>query len=134
MTTPTESTSNLGHETSFTHHVNQKHIEHALANKGEYEIDKPEDQLKAAGKEYRQSMPIKLPSTMKLAEGGSVGGRHHGFSEDDYHAFPESNLASQRHLAMRRGDDEEQAKYHSPKQSVKVHKNMDTMRLEMTRK
>jgi hypothetical protein len=136
MTTPTESTSNLGHETSFTHHVNQKHIEHAMANKGEYEIDKPEDQIKAAGKEYRQPVPVKLPSTMKLAEGGSVSfGRHIGYSDDDFHAFPESNVAAQRHLAMRRGEDEGQPKYHSrTKNSVAVHKNMDTMRLELTKK
>ena len=134
MTTPTESTSNLGHETSFTHHVNQKHIEHAMANNGEYEIDKPEDQIKAAGKEYRAPQAIKLPSTIKLAEGGSVGGRHHGFGHDDFHAFPEQNIMAQRHLAMRRGEDEAQAKYHSPKKGVSVHKNLDTMRLELTRK
>jgi hypothetical protein len=115
--------------------VNQKHVEHALANKGEYEIDKPEDQVKAAGKEYRQPMAVKLPSTIKLAEGGSVGGRHHGFGHDDFHAFPEQNIMAQRHLAMRRGEDEAQAKYHSAnKKGVALHKSMDTMRLELTRK
>ena len=135
MTTPTESTDNLSHQTTFTHNVNAKHIEHALKNKGEYEVDKPDDQIKAAGKEYAAPKPIVIPKTWKLAEGGSINlSRHHGYSDDDFHAFPERNVAAQRHLAMRRGDDEQQAKYHSPKQSVKVHKNMDTMRLEMTRK
>jgi hypothetical protein len=135
MTTPTESTSNIGHETSFTHNVSQKHIEHAMKNNGEYEIDKPEDQIKASGKEYAAPKPVTIPKTWKLADGGSINlGRHHGYSDDDFHAFPERNVAAQRHLAMRRGEDEQQAKYHSPKQSVKVHKNMDTMRLELTRK
>ena len=128
MTTPTESTSNLGHETSFTHHVNQKHIEHAMANNGEYEIDKPEEQIKAADKEYRAPQSIKF-----YAEGGQVGGRHHGFSHDDFHAFPEQNVVAQRHLAMRRGDDEAVPyKVRAPK--VKLHKDLDTMRLELTRK
>jgi hypothetical protein len=97
MTTPTESTSNIGHQTSFTHNVSDKHIDHAIANKGEYEIDKPQDQLKAAGKEYSPPQPIKF-----YAEGGGVGGdRHIGFSDDDFHAFPEQNVVAQRHLAMR---------------------------------
>jgi hypothetical protein len=97
MTTPTESTSNIGHQTSFTHNVSDKHIDHAIANKGEYEIDKPQDQLKAAGKEYSPPQLIKF-----YAEGGGVGGdRHIGFSDDNFHAFPEQNVVAQRHLAMR---------------------------------
>lgn len=130
MTTPTESTSNLGHETSFTHHVSPKHIEHALKNNGEYEIDKPEEQIKARGKEYAAPQPVKF-----LAEGGSVG-RHHGYEDDDFHAFPESNLAAQRHLAMRRGDDEEApaSKSRAHKSRVNVHKDIDTMRYELTMK
>lgn len=135
MTTPTESTDNLSHQTTFTHNVGPKHIEHALKNKGEYEIDKPEDQIKASGKEYAAPKPVTIPKTWKLAEGGSINlGRHHGYSDDDFHAFPERNVAAQRHLAMRLGEDESQAKYHSPKKQVAVHKNMDTMRLELTRK
>ena len=125
MTTPTESTSLVGHQTSFTHNVNDKHVEHAMKNKGEYEIDKPEDQIKAEGKEYR------APQSMKFyAEGGSVDGRHHGFSHDDFHAFPEQNVIAQRHLSMRHGEDEEK----SPgklKMPVAVHKNTGTMQLEM---
>lgn len=130
MTTPTESTSNIGHETSFTHNVSPKHIEHAMKNNGEYEIDKPEDQIKAAGKEYRAPQAIKF-----YAEGGNVGYRHPAMGEDDFHAFPEQNGMAQRHLAMRRGEDQAQAKYDSKlNKGVKVHKNMDTMRLELARK
>ena len=124
MTTPTESTSLVGHQTSFTHNVNDKHIEHAMKNKGEYEIDKPEDQIKAEGKEYR------APQSMKFyAEGGSVDGRHHGFSHDDFHAFPEQNVIAQRHLSMRHGEDE--SKHTRFKMPVAVHKNTGTMQLEM---
>ena len=129
MTTPTESTSNLGHETSFTHHVGPEDIKHAQENHGEYEIDKPEEQIKAKGKEYAAPQPVKF-----MAEGGSVN-RHPGLSDDDFHAFPEQNFAAQRHLSMRRGDDEERSKYHSNrKQPVAIHKNMDTMRLALIKK
>jgi hypothetical protein len=130
MTTPTESTSNIGHQTSFTHNVSDKHIEHAQKNNGEYEIDRPQDQAKAKGKEYTAPQAIKF-----YAEGGSVDGRHVGFSHDDFHAFPEQNVVAQRHLSMRKGDDEDRMAYHSgSKKHVAVHKNMDTMRLELTRK
>ncbi|UOF78459.1 hypothetical protein [Caudoviricetes sp.] len=127
MTTPTESTSNLGHQTSFTHHVNEKHIEHALKNNGEYEIDRPEDQAKAKGKEYRAPQAIKF-----YAEGGGVGGRHRGLGHDEFHAFPEQNIMAQRHLAMRGNDAEEaQAKYHSNKKAVMVGKSINAMKHEM---
>jgi hypothetical protein len=125
MTTPTESTSNIGHQTSFTHNVSDKHIEHAQKNNGEYEIDRPEDQAKAKGKEYTAPQAIKF-----YAEGGTVGGRHHGFAHDDFHAFPEQNVVAQRHLSMRHGEDE-----HKPaaqKKAVIVHKNTGTMRYEMS--
>lgn len=129
MTTPTESTSNLGHHTPFTHNVSEKHIEHAKKNKGEYEIDRPEEQEKARGKEYVTPQPIKI---VKKAHGGAVGaaGRNH----DDFYAFPEQNLHAQFQLSRRYGDDEEL--HYKPKQKapVKMHKNMDTMRLEMMRK
>jgi hypothetical protein len=130
MTTPTESTSNIGHQTSFTHHVSPDHIEHAKKNAGEYEIDKPEDQLKAAGKEYVAPKAVKF-----YADGGSVGGRHIGFSDDDFHAFPEQNVVAQRHLAMR-GDDHEPVAKHGlsdHKRKVTMNKDMDTMLLELTR-
>ena len=130
MTTPTESTSNIGHQTSFTHHVSPAHIEHAKKNKGEYEIDKPEDQLKAAGKEYVAPQAIKF-----YADGGQVGERPEGFSDDDFHAFPEQNVVAQRHLAMRGHDHEPVAKHglSDNKRKVTMNKDMDTMLLELTR-
>ncbi len=136
MTTPTESTSNIGHETKFNHHVNEGHIEHALKNNGEYEIDKPEDQAKAKGKEYAAPEVIKFhPKPKAYAMGGSVGGRHIGFSDDDFHAFPEQNVVAQRHLAMRGHDHEPTAKsaLSDNKRKVTINKDMDTMLLELTR-
>ena len=129
MTTPTESTSNIGHQTSFTHHVGPSHIEHAEKNNGEYEIDKPEDQLKAAGKEYVAPQAIKF-----YAEGGMVGDRHPGFSDDDFHAFPEQNVVAQRHLAMRRGADEPRSSHNASRSPVGLHSNTDTMRLALIMK
>ena len=130
MTTPTESTSNLGHQTSFTHHVGEGDIQHAKKNKGEYVIDRPEDQIKSQGKEYSAPQPINI---IRKADGGLIGGRHEGYSDDDFHAFPEQNPIAQRHLAMRRGEDESMP-YHSPKHKVTIHNNMDTMLLELMRK
>ena len=133
MTTPTESTSNVGHETSFTHHVDENSIKHAMANNGEYEIDKPEDQEKARGKEYVAPQEIKFSKTAKMASGGSVASRHPGLSHDDFHAFPEQNYAAQRHLAMRMDPEErgrDSAYKHGPK-AVIVKKSTDAMRHEM---
>jgi hypothetical protein len=136
MTTPTESTSNIGHQTSFTHNVSPEHVEHAKKNKGEYEIDRPEDQAKAKGKEYVAPQAIKFqPKPKAYALGGSVGGRHIGFSDDDFHAFPEQNVVAQRHLAMR-GDDHEGVQKQGlsdNKRKVTMNKDMDTMLLELTR-
>jgi hypothetical protein len=136
MTTPTESTSNLGHQTSFTHHVNEKDVEHAQKNNGEYQIDRPEDQVKSANKEYVAPQPIKI---VRKAHGGSIGGRHPELGEDNFHAFPELNGQAQRHLAMRDGEQEEQKAnqmtYHSKhKKPVSINKKLDTMRLELTMK
>ena len=128
MTTPTESTSSIGHQTSFTHHVNEGHIEHAKKNAGEYEIDKPEDQIKSAGKEYVAPQAIKF-----YADGGEVGGRHPGLSDDDFHAFPEQNYAAQRHLALRGHDKESKHGLSDHKRKVTMNKDMDTMLLELTR-
>jgi hypothetical protein len=104
--------------------VGDKHIEHAQKNNGEYEIDKPEDQAKAKGKEYAAPQAIKF-----YAEGGTVDGRHRGFSHDDFHAFPEQNVVAQRHLAMRHGEDEH--KQGAPKKAVVVHNSLGAMQLEM---
>ena len=136
MTTPTESTSNIGHQTSFTHNVSPSHIEHAEKNNGEYVIDKPEDQAKAKGKEYAAPQVMKFqPKPKAYAGGGSVGGRHVGFSDDDFHAFPEQNVVAQRHLAMRGDDHEAVAKsgLSDHKRKVTMNKDMDTMLLELTR-
>lgn len=104
MTTPTESTSNLGHETEFTHHVNAGHVAHAKKNKGEYEVDAPAAQVAAAGKAYAAPKPIQI--VKKHAAGGLVSSDREGLDDDDFHAFPEQNHAAQRHLAHRYGDDE----------------------------
>lgn len=52
VTTPTLSTSIEQHHSTFTHHVGPETIEHAKMNNGEHEIDKPEDQEAARGKQY----------------------------------------------------------------------------------
>jgi hypothetical protein len=109
MTTPTESTSNLGHQTSFTHHVSPAHVEHAKKYNGEYEIDNPMEQEKAKGKEYAAPQPIQILKKKKgFAVGGSVGGEKiDGLYADNCHAFPESNYAAQHHLAKRYGIESE---------------------------
>ena len=140
MTTPTESTSNIGHDTSFTHHVNDKHVEHALKNNGEYEIDKPEDQIKAKGKEYVEPRPI----TIRRAEGGSINVSDER-GDDDFHAFPERNAHAQRHMTMRHDPEEADEIGHLPfmgknkpvsvaPKKVKFHTDMDTINLELSNK
>lgn len=49
VTTPTTSTPDAAHHSGFNHNVSQEHIDHAKANGGEYEIDKPEHQEAARG-------------------------------------------------------------------------------------
>lgn len=136
MTTPTESTSNLEHHTPFTHNVSQSHIEHAKKNKGEYEIDNPMDQEKARGKEYVMPQPIKI---VKKAMGGAVSNkRHPGYEDDDFHAFPEQNVAAQHHLALREDPEEREERMSSRKERIKkpvvIHKGTGTMALEMIMK
>lgn len=129
MTTPTTSTSNAGHETSFTHHVSEKHIEHALKNNGEYEIDPPHEQEAAAGKEYIPPQPIKF-----MASGGSVR-MNEDF--DEHHQFPEQSYMAQAHLAHRMDPEEAAEIGHVRKphrHAVKINRNPDTMRLELLRK
>lgn len=129
MTTPTTSTSNAGHQTSFTHNVSEKHIEHALKNNGEYEIDPPHEQEKAAGKEYIPPQPIKF-----MAGGGSVRPTE---DFDEHHQFPEQSYMAQAHLAHRMDPEEAAEIGHVHKRSrvpVKINRNPDTMRLELLRK
>lgn len=142
MTTPTTSTSNVGHQTSFTHHVNEDHIKHAMENNGEYEIDSPHEQEKSMGKEYMAPHPIKM-----LATGGPVEFQHQA-EREDHSAFPEQSYAGQLHNAHRAfGDDaegsehlkthyemlEHRLKKHERvhKHPVIVHKDVNTMRHEM---
>ena len=100
ITTPTTSTSNAGHQTAFTHHVNESHIEHASKNKGEYEIDPPAAQEASAGKEY---VPPK--DVGHFAYGGTVDdeiGEH-------LMAFPERSHYAQIHNVHRsRHNDEKE--------------------------
>jgi hypothetical protein len=91
MTTPTTSTSNLGHQTSFTHHVDDSHIDYANQNNGEYQIDPPEEQEASIGKEYVPPQEIKF-----RADGGAV---HAESDNDDLAAFPEQSYMAQRHNA-----------------------------------
>jgi hypothetical protein len=97
MTTPTTSTSNHLHHSSFTHHVNDEHLEHARKNNGEYEIDPPHLQEMSMGKEYVPPQPIKI---VKKAIGGSVGEVP---MTEDYKAFPEQNFMGQMHNAQTYG-------------------------------
>jgi hypothetical protein len=106
MTTPTESTSTLGHQTSFTHHVNPTHIDYAKRNKGEYEIDSPMQQIFAQGREYVAPQPIKFLKKGKktFAMGGHVvNDGADELNDDNCLAFPERNFATQHHLAKREG-------------------------------
>ena len=60
ITTPTESTDNIQHHTSFTHHVDANTIEHAKRNNGEYEIDNPHEQEKAKGKAFAAPQAVQF--------------------------------------------------------------------------
>ena len=97
MTTPTESTSNLAHQSGFTHHVDETHIEHAQKNNGEYEIDHPLHQEAAIGKEYAVPQPISFMKPIKHAAGGAVtdfndmslGLPEQSFQAQMHHSHPE---------------------------------------------
>jgi hypothetical protein len=134
MTTPTDSTSNVGHDTSFTHHVNINHINYAKENHGEYEIDNPLAQENAKGKEYVEPKPIKIVRK-KYAIGGHVGDNGIEYN-DDSNAFPEQSFHSQYILAKRLGDDEQVHYKHSAphKKHVAISKDLDSMLLELTMK
>lgn len=101
MTTPTESTSNVLHHSSFTHHVNPEHITRAKKNNGEYEIDSPLHQEMSAGKEYSAPQVV----TFKKAHGGSVNLPKE--YNDDFSSFPERSFVAQHHHANRIGVEDE---------------------------
>ncbi len=112
MTTPTESTSNVGHQTSFTHHVGEHHIEHAKQNNGEYQIDPPQEQIAGKGKEYVTPQPINF--VKRLATGGSVGNNNNNEEFDEHMAFPEQSFAAQHRLAHRHDPEEVDEIGHRP--------------------
>lgn len=105
MTTPTESTSNLQHHLAFNHDVSEDHIQHALKNRGEYEIDPPHAQIASTGKEYVPPAPVQFSKTRKLAKGGSVDD-----GDDDIDmSSPESSHEVQWRLANRAEEEEHEA-------------------------
>jgi hypothetical protein len=66
VTTPTTSTSDIQHQSSFTHHVDNTTIEHAKAHNGEYEIDAPAEQEKSLTKsEYAAPVPVTITKMKK---------------------------------------------------------------------
>lgn len=93
LTTPTTSTSGVGRQTSFTHHVGDEHIEHALKNNGEYEIDPPHEQERSHGNEFKAPRP-----TAGYARGGHV---HSQDPADDMTGFPEMDGRTQLHILHR---------------------------------
>ena len=114
MTTPTESTSNHLHHSSFTHHVSPSHINYAMKNNGEYEIDSPLHQEMSTGKEYVPPQPIKI---VRKADGGGIAQMQKTY-DDDFNAHPERNFMAQHHLANRMGVKEEQDHHPSLLQRV----------------
>ena len=106
MTTPTTSTSTVQHQSAFTHHVNQGHIEHAKNNKGEYEIDPPHAQEASAGKEYAAPQPVKFMATGGAVHSGVLHPSHRESQFDEYMSNPEMSFAAQFHLAHRHDPEE----------------------------
>ena len=105
MTTPTKSTSAIERQLPFTHHVDDSHVEHALAHRGEYEIDPPAAQEASRGREYIAPEPP--PKKKKRAFGGSV--EDDDGADDEICEFPEQSFATQRHLAHRRSPEDGEA-------------------------
>ena len=103
MTTPTESTSNLGHQSAFTHHVDAASISHAKQNRGEYEIDNPHAQEASMGKEYVPPQPLTFTRPKKRASGGSVNDDDEDGDDDYSLGLPEQCGGAQRHHAHPEG-------------------------------
>jgi hypothetical protein len=109
MTTPTESTSHLGHETSFTHHVDDAAVDHALRNNGEYEIDSPMTQEAAKNKRFAAPQPLELKMRPKaFARGGAVEER----DEDYSMGLPEQHFHAQKHIGHTHDHEEGHAMPH----------------------
>jgi hypothetical protein len=92
MTTPTTSTKGARRLTGFYHHFNDEHVQKALANNGEHEIDSPYEQEAARGNEY---VAPQEPAKTR-AFGGAVGNRD--FCASENMGLPEQNSAAQDHL------------------------------------
>ena len=105
MTTPTESTSNVLHHSSFTHNVSPEHVDRAKRNNGEYEVDSPLHQEMSAGQEYVAPQVIKVTRPQKKAHGGSVNLPKE--YNDDFSMFPERSFVAQHHHANRIGVEDE---------------------------
>jgi hypothetical protein len=106
MTTPTESTSGAQHDTEFTHPVDEAHLAHAAANNGEYQIDAPELQEAARGRNFpKKSEETTIdPASIKRRQrafGGAVDAEEPEPLEEYMSAFPEQSYAAQRHNAHR---------------------------------
>ena len=97
LTTPTKSTSGLERQASFTHHLDENDVHHAMNNRGEWEVDAPQKQEAARGNEYQPPQT----NAQAFAKGGAV---HHQ-DEDDYTtAFPSQNFRVMHHLTHRNGE------------------------------
>jgi hypothetical protein len=92
--------------------VGEHHIEHAKQNNGEYQIDTPQEQIAAKGKEYVTPQPIKFMK--RLATGGSVGDDIDNEEFDGHMAFPEQSFAAQHRLAHRHDPEEVDEIGHRP--------------------
>ena len=101
MTTPTTSTKGYRRKTGFYHHINEDHIEKAIANGGEHEIDPPQEQENSIGKEYVPPVPN---ARKAKAFGGAID------NEDDLESenmgLPEQNHHAQHHLSHHDLEDE----------------------------
>lgn len=102
MTTPTESTSHVGHQSSFTHHVDEHSVQHALDHGGEYEIDNPHHQEASQGKPYIAPQPLTFKPQKKRAAGGAVTD-----DDDESLGLPEQSFMAQVHHIHRRDDGRE---------------------------
>ena len=100
MTTPTTSTSDVLHQSSFTHHVDDHHVAHAQAHGGEYEIDPPHAQEAARGHAYVAPQPMVFRK--KRAAGGGVDDDEPVGSTE----FPERDAHAQAHVLHRDGPDQ----------------------------
>jgi hypothetical protein len=114
LTTPTESTSGVQHDTEFTHPVDEAHLAHAAANNGEYQIDAPELQEAARGRDFpKKSEETTIDPTSIKRRQRAFGGAVEEVEEEEpepleehMSAFPEQSYSAQRHNIHRAYADE----------------------------